>query len=151
MASIRQSIIDAVKTRLEGITIIGGYQTNIGQKVTEWQTYDPNDRELDCIMFRDPSAKVTDPDEEDDNTEAWHYKNLALQIFVLSSGAATPATLRKQIADVLKAVGVDVTWSGHAIDTTLEGDETQIDQETKKIGASLVTLSIRYKTLKWAD
>jgi cobyric acid synthase len=151
MASVRQSIIDAIKTRFESILISGGYQTNIGQKVTEWQAYDSNDRNLECIEFRDTSAKITDPDEEDDNAEAWHYKNLTLQVFVQTAGTTASATVRKMIADVLKAVGTDVTWGGYAIDTALEGDETMIDQETKKIGVSLVTLSIHYKTVKWQD
>ncbi len=150
--SKRQDIISAVDARLKAILISGGYITNIGQNVKEWYQVPVDAAVNDLLSYEDPTCKRIDPpDEEDDNAAAYDYKRLTVNIFVITSGSTAPAKLRIYIADVLKAVGSDVTWGGLALNTTLDGDDSEVVHEKKKLGGTQITIYIDYKVVQWED
>lgn len=150
--SRRQDIITALDTRLKGILKTEGYQTDMGKNVREWYAFPVNEApDTDSLLYEDPSCARVEPYEYDDNVQSYHYKRLTVHIYIVTSGSTAPAALRVRIADVLKAIGTDVTWGGLALDTELEGDDSEVVHEKKKIGGTRITISIDYKVERWDD
>src|SRR4030067_3027726 len=138
--SIRQQIMNAVKTRLQAITTVNGCNYNLGSNVFEWRNTPVSDSELPALIYRDISC----------DTEYFETHRHRLHIEVeLAMKDIAASTIRKMIADVIKAIGVDVQWSNLAINTHPEGDEIIIKQSEKIIEGASVKFAIEFRTKEW--
>jgi len=146
MANKRQSIITAVKTRLQGILTASGYNYNLGSNVFEWKDKALADAELPGLIFRDPSfEKVLDVI----GLFTWRL-NIEIEIHAQSSTA--PADMRKMLSDVYKAIGVDEMWGGLALASEQpEGDEMQVQKDQNITAKAVVRFSILYRTPMWEN
>jgi len=147
MDSIRQLIVNAVDTRLKGILTAAGYETNLGQHIFWWRTNDFSEDEL-------PAANCRDTDCDDSNATigviGYHQHALKMEVDLIEAdGASTPSSIRKLIADLQKAIGVDTTWGKLAERTNPINSPINIDQADKTIGSATVTFTIDFKTRKW--
>ena len=143
--SIRQQIITALDTRLKTIRTASGYQTDAGAHVFDWEERTLDDSELDAIVYRDrqnaPAAATL--------SKLLHY-TITVEIELKTKAAGnTAARLRKMLADILKAIGTDETFSGLATRTTPGQDEIDIQQDDKIKGQARLTISIEYEATKW--
>lgn len=146
--SIRQTVIDALKTRLATITTGNGYETNIGSNVKEWYTGDANDTYMPMINITDGNVDLRMDGDDLGGIRMGkerHEIDCRLEIR-LSNGTSTSTTLRKAIADVYKALGVDRTLGGLCKDLRPRTDTMSIDQQDKVIGTANVTISLFYET-----
>ncbi|MBI3582378.1 MAG: hypothetical protein HY096_00325 [Nitrospinae bacterium] len=141
----RQSIMAAVKTRLESITVANGYDFNLGSHVYEWRTATLNDNEIPGIVFRDvQNVKI------EGGPIAYFRWGLNIEIDIITQGGTSITDIRKMIGDVYKAIGTDHRWSGLAILTEQPNmDEIQSEQQEKKIAGAVIRLQIIYDTLVW--
>ncbi len=145
--SIRQLIINAIDSRLKLITIANGYETNIGGKVFEWRAVPVEEIDLPCIIYRDLSSVNS---VLTIGIGGYHESNLNIEVEVIcAAGSVTPSTIRKMLADVIKAIGVDATWSGLASSTDPVSDAITIEQNEKIIGGANITFTITYRTKRW--
>lgn len=146
--SKRQQIVDAIKTRLQGILTVNGYNSNLGSNVFEWRTQTISASSLPALAFRDISANRV----EDGPIGIFRWSlNMELEI-VAESGSSTPAEIRKMIADAYKVIGVDPKWGDLAQFTAQpESDEMQFEQSEKIIGGASIKFSIVYDTPKWEN
>ena len=144
--SIRQQIVNAVKTRLATIRLSNGYETEIGAHVFEWLTQDLQASELPCVEFIDPKCQtiqhVSNVQEHD--LEVW------LKI-TGEPGTNVAQWTRKAVADVWKMVGVDRKWSGLALTTYPkpppdDSDALGFEQGNKIVSGADVKLIIKYRT-----
>lgn len=128
--SKRQQIVNAIKTRLQGITVANGYQTDLGNAVYEWRLTPYQSTELPCADVRDTTESV-------EATVEVHIHKTTMEVKVLGSTGSLPADIRKRLADVVKAVGTDLTWGGLAEDTVAAGQDL-IEAEIDITGTGLV-------------
>ena len=112
--SIRQQIIDAIETQLGTILTTNGYETNLGSNIFVWKPEPFAATEV-------PGADIQDQEETTDLAAQLHEHLLTIAVKVVGSGATIENDTRKYIADVIKAVGVDVTWGALAQDTAPTG------------------------------
>lgn len=139
----RQRLLDAIKARLGGVTVLGGYQTNAGFKVHEWrdpQTQAFTKAELPAIWIRDPSDEINHLD------SATHEHTLTVEIGAVCSGDATESQARSMEADIMAAIGEDPTFGGlchycQPGNTTLE-----VRQLTDRASGVRVQLQLAYRT-----
>ena len=135
--TIRQQIISAIDTQLKTILVAGGYRTNLGQNVVEWD-----------LTPMDPSQDVfrlTYRDEEEtraDLSVGEQDMALPLTILALASGNTSLAEMRKMVADVVSAMYADPTWGGIASDTVQDG-VTKLDKAQAADQASGAELKFR--------
>lgn len=157
MADKRHAIMAAVVTRMQEILSASGYYSNLGQNIYEWRpklvteggaSYVPFEQtELPAIDIRDPLDTVVTI--EQGGTEE---HSLSVEFEIAHEAAATGQTMRKQIADVRKAIGVDVSWGGLASDTSREmTTETVHLQGDRKFFRTLVRTKITYLTSEYAE
>jgi ribosomal protein L29 len=145
--SIRQKIVDAVKARLQGILVSGGYQTDVGANVFVWKGADFAADEL-------PACDVRDVRDDIDNTVVStrrEHHRLTFEVAVaVADGTDSMKTARKAIADVYQAIGVDRLWtvSGTrlAFDTELKSDESGIEQRETTLAGAKITFVVSYRT-----
>lgn len=141
--SVRQQIVDAIKTRLQQILLGNGYQTDVGKHVFRHEPMMIDDDDLPALIYRattGDSRAVT----------GYHMHTLELEIVAVMDGRASDDTVREIMADVLKAIGTDPTWGGLAINTTPRGNDIQTDPANGKITASVQRFAIAYRTAEWA-
>lgn len=143
----RQKIRDAIKTRLQGITVAGGYYTNLGTKVTVWKTNPFAANKVDAIDIRD------DPEEQEVDAEDESLENRKLHVALkLIFKAPTPSEIVVQgITDVEKAIKVDETWSGLAYRTIPDGNTMDVKQDEVTLGGATVNIIIEYQTEKFTE
>ena len=140
-ATIRQQIIDAVKARFEAITVVNGYNYDLGSNVTEWKTVNHDEASLPALVFRDIN------EDSEPGPHPAYINDLRMQVEIKTEeGATTSSAIRKMIADVIKVIGTDVQWSTLALNTILEGNRIEIYQTEKIIGGAEISFMIRYRT-----
>lgn len=152
MSIKRQTIIDAVKTRMQSISTANGYYTDV-VSVDTWKTseYESTlaNNDLPAINIRDlgnaPRMELIK-----DSANRW-YRDLAIDIRAIVNGSLTDSDIRKLIADVEKAIGTDLTWSGNAIDTEWLGSELERDENEQIIMAAVVHINVYYTTTQWQE
>lgn len=144
----RQKIVDKIVTLCEGISVAGGYQTDIGTVVGDWvQHYE--EHELPAISVCDLEEDV----QSDMNDEHIDIYRMAVVIRVQFSADTRPQEARKAVADVLKAIGTNrrLTDSGTPLAYRLDLRRTGFVQseEAMQIAAANIELDIYYHTTKW--
>ena len=146
--SIHQDIVDAFKTLLQTITVVNGYETNLGNNVYEWRPTALEENELPGLVFRDKPGKT-------DIAIGKHQHNLDVEIEIKVSGSTVSATMRKCIADVIKCIGTQNTIGGTCLSGLAEdiiyGDapEIETDQANKYFGSILMKFTIIFLTNPW--
>ena len=157
MADKRDQIMSAVVAGMKNILEENGYNSDLGANVFEWRPkiidpsgsgYVPTEQdELPALHVRDPLDKAVTI--EQDGSED---HELTLELEIAHEGGAAGAAMRGQIADVRKAIGVDVTWGGLASDTSREMTaETIRVQADRTFFRTLIRTKITYTTSEYAE
>jgi len=139
MALVRQQIMDAVKARLQSITVTNGYNFNLGNNVYEWRVKPLTMTTLPALAYRDVETDI-------ELIEA-HRNRLNIEIEILNNSSIID--MRKMIADVYKAIGVDIQWGGLALNTYPRGDRIIREQEEQTITGAVINIIIEYRTKEW--
>jgi len=138
--SIRQSIIDAIDTQIQTILISNAYETDAGLKVF-WHKKTAM-QQADCpgITLEDLKG----------NTEAIAFTTqinyIILNVRGFYVGETDGIYARKLIADIIKCLGVDVTWGGLAEDSRQveSTDDIEIEHMERKVSGVEVSYEITY-------
>lgn len=150
MPGKRQQIVSAIKTRLAGIKVADGYQTDIGLKQTEWNPGPKGaDPEADELPGHDIRDEVETAEVKDKNSGTF---DRALEIVVIAElrEAGPGATLaRKALEDLIKAVAVDPTWGGLARRTLPVEEDINVDELGQQIGAARLRFKVEYSRRPW--
>ena len=146
MANKRQQIMDAVKARLQNITVANGYMTNLGNNVYEWKETAFAENEMPGIDYRDALCERFSSVL---NRFRWR---LSVGIEIATQNSTAVSDVRKMIADVYKVIGTDDTWGGLAIITEQpESDEMRVTKEERFIAGALIGVFIIYETSLWEN
>lgn len=138
--TIRQRIVDEVDKQFKKIKRTGGYKTDAGHHVFSWRDPPLDKRELPCIVYRDGIESI---DIIDNSLES---HTLPFEVDLIDLGDTAPAKVRELIADIIRALGVDPTWNGLAIDTRLTAAGLSTAEASRKIGQASVNFDVLYRT-----
>lgn len=151
MSIKRQDIVNAVKARLQTISVANGYHTAVGSHVYLWRTSVIESANLPALIVRDVANAVQ---QEGVNTPlSIHTHSLFFEVDAIASQSTTTDTsIRQIVADVYKAIGVDDTFGGLTLACYLESDEIVLeDQKDKTIGSVMIKFSALYRTSKYQE
>ena len=138
--AIAQQIMDAIGTRLADITVTNGYASNAGNSIFADRVTPLIETELPGIVYRDPD------EDEEALTFGSHQMTMKVEIEIMAYGATAPKDVRnKLVADVKKAVRVDLSWGGLALDTRITGRSMQIEHMERLIASAVIRLEIDYR------
>lgn len=156
MSSIRQQIIDALKTRLE--TIIDGvsvtdanggsytYATDIGLHVQVWRRENLADDEQWFISLRDTKGSK---DDAEGSEVGRNLRRLTVVVDLVARDEVAPELIRAAMADVIACIGVDPTLGRVCRWIDIEEDNLDVLQTADLLAGSSITLSVTYKTPLW--
>jgi len=115
--SIREKILDNIKSTLEDIKASKGYYNTVAS-VQRWSQHGNNLVDVPCIIISSgPETKKPEPNPL--YTCRWTVFIDAITRHDESSTEPTDRLINKMIADVEKALMVDITRGGYAMDTNL--------------------------------
>ncbi len=155
--SLRQSIIDAIVTRMKSIrsgvevTLSDGsaytYQTDLGTKVEKWRTRPMPEGQAYQLTIRD----TENPKEAVQTGTIRHALTVELDILVAES---TPDDkVRKMIEDVSACAGVDPFWTvtGTRLArwTAMREGALMVDESGFKMAGARVVMEVTYDTALW--
>lgn len=107
MASKRQQIVDQLVARMQLITLAGGYRTNLGQNVFDWEIhFQQEDLGVDgAISVCDLPAEAADTSGRSNPRETvWR---MPVQLRMFFGRDTPPSRVRDAIADVNDALRID--------------------------------------------
>jgi hypothetical protein len=140
--SRRQQIVTAIATAFAGILTTGGFQTDIGAKVTQWDQTPITER-------RAKGVDVSDPEElsfPGTTLHQDHELTIYAVIHCKDEADDTPEYLRNAIADVWRTIGLDRTWGALARTTEPIKSEISLDQAGQITGGARVQFKVKYRT-----
>jgi hypothetical protein len=143
--STRQSIMEALDTRLKLIKTTGGYKTSAGTNVFDWLDRDLADSELDAIIYRDRTNQIS--------AEGFKLSGNTVRVEIearTKQSTTTAEQIREIIEDIYKAIGADETWGGLAIETNPISEEIDIQHVDKIMASATITIEVLYMTAKWS-
>lgn len=143
--SRRQSIIDAIKGRLQAIRIAGGYETDLGLQVHVWRDtatspFTPEELTPGALNLRDPKRQT------EQQLVDHHHHTLTINIELAVAGGTEAQTVRKMLADLDKAIGVDRKWGGLAFDTDPGDDQILVAQNGATITGASYHFTVLFRT-----
>lgn len=141
MLTKRQKIVDKVVERMREIRVAAGYQTNLGERVEDWQT-NWDDADLPAVSVCDLPAE-SDKANRDDR-KSTHRLPVHVRIFVGRN--ERPATLRLMIGDIVAAVKKDLRWGGLAFDTWPKQDGFVVPENSFEVAGGAVEFVVEYAT-----
>lgn len=159
MAIKRQSIIEAVKTRLETILIENNYKTDLGNNIYLWKLEPWEQAETPGAIIRDKGLeRVGDQGNQMAGTSVYDL-DLEIEIGVSlenESGTSEPGqiiseTLRKCIRDVYEAFENDLTFGGLVMMCEQGGDTMEITADEGVKGSATIQLTVRFFTTTWKE
>jgi hypothetical protein len=144
MLTIRMRIMVMIAARLVTILTSAGYRTNIGSHVFVWR--DTEQRPLESTEV--PGIVYSDiADSYEPYIFGVDLHSLKVDIRIAMSGATVEMILRQAVADLEKAIHLDRTWGGIAVDSFLETNETAIQHLENKVGMIQLPLTVLYATV----
>jgi hypothetical protein len=140
--SRRQTLVNAVRDRFTTIRVAAGYETDLGASVHVWRDtntnpFTPQELATGGLNLRDPKRET--------NQELVNKHQHTLSINCEIAVAAAD-TVRKMLADLDKAIGVDRKWGGVAFDTDPGDDSILVAQNGTLITGASYNFTILYRT-----
>jgi hypothetical protein len=114
------------------------YSTNIGQSILYWQDY-PTEYGSDALIYRDVAEDTIEKGLDHEN--ALHIE-IEGRKFSDTPGVAA----NDMLADIIKALGADLTLNSLALKMFLVGNETDVDTQSKTCARILVKVDVLYRT-----
>lgn len=142
--TIRQRVVTALDTLFKTIKTTAGYQTNLGSNVFWWRDTPLQVSELPGLVCRDIAETTV-------RAVGQHEHILTVQAIISLESSDDGATVRKEIADITKALGTQVSpnvcLSGYAEDIDPPDSEViEVEHAGIKIYGMAVNIRIHYAT-----
>lgn len=141
-----QQIIDDVKTKFNGITIVNGYNTDLANKIYVNRDTDIEDEEKPVCLIKEPA--YTQSDEPGQIGQFRWQMNLEVHL-IAAPGALAQANIRKMISDILKMTGLNYRWSDLAVKTAQPEISIDIQHGEQIEAGAKIILPIIYDCPKW--
>lgn len=148
METVRERILDNLKTTLESITTANGYSFDFAAgQVERWSMHGNG-------IVNTP-AIVISPGDEEERDAPYPYEECLLHVYLdtffsHSDGdtTATDTYLNRLQGDIKKSVLIDGTRGGNAIDTNVIGSTPFEIIEGQPYAGIIIELGIRYRHLR---
>ena len=158
--SKRQKIVDVIRARFQNIRTTNGYETNLGSNVLVWRTQPIVAAQLPALTIRDHTEEA----EPFVSGRQDHHHRLFIEV-EFATGPATTSKItaddeaRKCLADIIKAIGVNIKWpdaDGDLAFNTLPDqngragtNQIVVEQEGNTVAKGVYRFIVEYRTQRW--
>lgn len=147
--TIREKIFLNLVTTLSGIVVANGYENDIAS-VERWNMNGNNKASVPAII-------INSGPEKDSDSVAYNLTHCLLTVFLElwvrqneteSTATATDRLLNSLLGDIKKALQVDVTRGGVAVDTEITDIESFETIEGQQHAGLIITVEIEYRHIQ---
>jgi hypothetical protein len=148
METVRERVLQNIKTTLEGVTIANGYNFDFTpQTVQRWSMH--GNRMVDMPMV------VISPGDEDESSVPNRFQECVLSVYLdiffitdENDPIPTDTYLNRLQGDIKKAILHDETRGGNAIDTDVTGTTPFETTEAQPYAGIIIEVRVRYRHLR---
>lgn len=148
METVRERILQNIKSTLEAVTIANGYNFDFTpETVQRWSMH--GNRMVDMPMA------VISPGDEDETSSPHPFEECVLTVYLdiffineENDPVATDTYLNRLQGDIKKAILIDPTCGGDAVDTDILGTTPFETTEAQPYAGIIMELRIRYRHLR---
>ncbi len=148
METVRERILADIKTTLEGITQANGYNFDFTpQTVQRWSMHGNTPVDIPMIIIT--------PGDETEESSVHPFTECSLSVFlsvfyINDKNDTTPTDiyLNRLQADIKKAVLLDHTRGGEAVDTEIVSTSPFVTTEGQHYAGLVIELKIKYRHLR---
>ncbi len=143
--TVREAVVAALAERLGSISTALGYHFDFAGHVYEWEVHahDPNLEDF-RLEYRDREESIGF------FAVGEHECKLVVDIRIIATDATPLASVRQMIADVIMAIGYDVTLGGVVEDINQSGSwAVDKGQAADTAAGASVSYEIIYTTVPW--
>jgi len=146
--TVRERILANLKTTLEGITVANGYNFDLTpQTVQRWSMHGNRMTDIPLVIIS--------PGNEDEKSLPNAFEECELTVYLdvffvnaQNDAVSSDTYLNRLLGDIKKAVLLDHTRGGEAIDTDAAGATPFETTEGQSFAGVIVELKIRYRHLR---
>lgn len=141
--SIRESILENIKTVLEAITVVGGYNNDI-ESVQRWKQRGNITKDVPCIVIN-AGMEVKDPGPDPQSTCKF---TVTLDVYMRQDDTDTTnsdTALNSLYLDIEKALMADYTRGGYAEETSIRSAVPFESVEGQPTFGIIIELEIMYR------
>ena len=150
--TIREQIINALKTRMELISVSDTVPLNKGTytfitsvaTVDIWRLASVEEDDVQSIEIRD----LADPLESQGITNRTDH-NLGIELSIATKDSTASTLARNAMQDVLAAIGTDQTLGGLAYHIEVTQRAFEVEEESNLFAGAIIGLVVKYRTDKW--
>lgn len=147
----RQKLVEAVIARMQSISVVNDYQTDIGARVEDWpRRFDEEE------LLEQPSKAILgvydlpDAVEKESMESRGSTHKLTVQVRIFISSTVPAPELRTMIGDVVAAIGKDPLWqvegSYLAMDTQPGSEGFVVPTDAMEVAGGAVEFTIVFPT-----
>ena len=148
METVRERILQNIKNTLEGVTVANGYNFDfMPLTVQRWSMH--GNRMVDMPMA------VISPGDEDESSSPNPFEECRLTVYLdlffvndENDAVSTDTYLNRLQGDIKKAILLDSTRGGDAIDTDVMGTTPFETTDAQPYAGVIIELKIRYRHLR---
>ena len=142
--SKRESIIQALKTRLEAIAP-PTYQTALGTNVFIHKSTGADEANVPFANIKDVTRRSVQRGLQSSYDVRDNELDVVISL-IAADGDTADTTARSMVQDVIQAIGTDETFGGLAIRTDINEDRLNVNQDDKKVAGAELDITIFYRT-----
>lgn len=139
--TVHKKIVDNVLTAVQGITTANGYHTNIGHNVLHQIASPVIENDIVGAVVYDSEVTV---DPETLGSHMAHRAILNLSIETFSQGENRKSAIHNNVADIVKALGVDLTRGDNAIITYWDGYNLRAEAANQNVIEAIINFRIEF-------
>jgi len=148
METVRERILQNIKTTIEGVTIANGYNFDFTQEtVQRWSMH--GNRMVDM-----PTVVIS-PGDEDESSSPHPFEECLMSVFLdvfyvtdEDDLVSTDTYLNRLQGDIKKAILADVTRGDEAVDTDILGTTPFETTEAQPYAGIIIEVRVRYRHLR---
>lgn len=148
METVRERILQNIKTTIEGVTIANGYNFDFTpETVQRWSMHGNRMVEMPTV--------VISPGDEDESSSPHPFEECLMSVFLdvfyvtdEDDLVSTDTYLNRLQGDIKKAILADATRGGEAVDTDILGTTPFETTEAQPYAGIIIELRVRYRHLR---
>lgn len=136
---IRLELLQALDAQLKTISSDNGYATNVGQRVTYWDTYEHDYNGPPAITFRDQETQY-----ERVNQKYVNFFTVEIEAIAYTTQADKLATSVNLLEDIKRAI-IDSHWHNKIIAVRPVADSKEIVASGRQVISVVLSVTIEYR------
>jgi hypothetical protein len=148
METVRERILQNIKTTIEGVTLANGYNFDFtAETVQRWSMH--GNRMVDM-----PTVVIS-PGDEDESSSPHPFEECLMSVFLdvfyvtdEDDLVSTDTYLNRLQGDIKKAILADATRGGEAVDTDILGTTPFETTEAQPYAGIIIEVRVRYRHLR---